>query len=220
MKNTINKLVIIAILFSQSVKANSQITVKIDSLSYSNIELISYSDGFEGPPIQIYFTLENHSGQDILAFTMGDCSKGKPNVCLELQMLFEYDGKKFKSSFQDLTSLYPQNLTSKPHTIEISEIGYNYKGNIGDALIMHNGESFDGWDCIFFPFEDMVQKYKDPDNRSAEYTRLKKLVPEILPTITIEAHRVERVWNGEHFDTYELDEQCCCPAHCQCSERK
>lgn len=212
MMNTNKKILITAILLLLGIKANAQITVKIDSLKYSNISLYYDYEGFDGPPIEAYFTLENHSGQNILAFTEGD--PDKPNVCLLLQMQFEYDGKKCKSP--------PMNIAVWSRYVIISDdhLNYNYKGNVGYALVMHNGESVDGWDCIFFPFEDMVKKYKDPDNRSAEYTRLKKLVPEILPTITIEAYRVERVWNGEHFDNYELTGQCCCSTFCQCYERK
>jgi len=202
MININNKVAIIAILILISVKTNAQITVKIDSLSCSNI-VLDYHEDYYSPPIHAFFTLENHSGHDILAFTIADSSKGKPIVSLKLQIIFEYDGIKYKS--------LPMDLFLESRRIIVNEESYNYKGNIGDALVIHNGESIDGWNYVFFPFENStlsnLPKMTDPEKRLIEYNRLCNLIPKILPTITIEAHSVEEIWNGESFDTYELTEQ-------------
>jgi len=214
--NTIYKSVVIATLLLLGVTSNAQITVRIDSLKYSNVVIQYHLDFYDSPPIEAFFTLENHSGKDILAFTAGDPDRFNVRLCLQMQ--FEYDGKQYKSPSIDIDMWAAQ--------LFVSEINYNYKGAVCDALILHDGESVGGWDCLFYPFEDMLKKFKDPDNQAAEYKRLRNLIPEILPAateITIETHRVEQVWRKESysFETYELtEEQCCCPDHCQCPERE
>lgn len=204
MRSTKNRFVVLATLLFLGIETNAQITVKIDSLIYSRKISNPYFADNEGPGIRAFFTLENHSGKDILVFTLEgdprDFWERKPFVSQDLELLFEYDGLKYKSS--------PMDLVVESRTVTYSDDEYNYKGNVGEALILQDGESIGDWDCLFEPFDgsplSRLPMLADPNERVIEWNRLQSLIPLILPTITIEAHPVEKVWNGERLETHEI----------------
>lgn len=187
---------IIVILLLIGLNANAQISVRIDSLSHSSkikeSEFEWFNDFPLGPCIHTYLTLENFSGIDILAFTLNynkdyDLKAGRCGVDLLLQLQYEYNGVQYLTR--------PANIIAESSYVLTNEELF-FKGTKLRALVVHNGESIDGWDFYFFPFEHTAfseNLFRNNNPRVDVWNKLQDILEQILPTIKINAYPVEVV---------------------------